>query len=135
MGGGLRFPTGMNPFTRSLSARLRSRKLKQFIAHWDALEALVIRVYRGDQATPHDEQEYARLRRWLAGRYGDLRAALEPHWRQALQGGQLATEDPFAFLFRPKQAHDFVGSWPHMQALPAAREALNRLILEMDEGE
>jgi hypothetical protein len=28
------------------------------------------------------------------------------------------------------RARDFVGNWPAMQALPAAREALNRLLME-----
>lgn len=120
----------MNPFTRSIAARLRSRQLKQFIAHWDALEALVIRVYRDKAATAADEAAYTELRRWLSRHYPEWRARLESHWRSANQAGQPCPTDPFLFLLAPERARDFCQSWPHMQALPAAREALNRLILE-----
>jgi hypothetical protein len=121
----------MNPFTKAIAARVRSRQLKVFIARWDALEALVVRVYRGHAATDAEEVEYATLRGWLTEHYPAWRDSLEPHWRQAMRGGKLSVDDPFAFLFAPERAAQFLGSWAHMQALPAAREALNRLILEI----
>lgn len=120
----------MNPFTKSIAARVRSGELKAFISHWDALEALVVRVFRARAASPADAAEHAEARAWLIAHYPAWRAALEPHWRQAMRGGQPSATDPFADLLAPKRAADFVGSWAHMQALPAAREALNRLALE-----
>ncbi|MCS7056768.1 MAG: hypothetical protein NZM18_11420 [Thermoflexales bacterium] len=119
----------MNPFTRSIAVRLRSRRLKEFIERWDALEGLVIRVYRGAIATEADEAEFTALRRWLREHYPEWQARLEPHWRSALRGGRPSQDDPFVFLLAPERAAEFCGSWPHMQALPAAREALNRLII------
>jgi hypothetical protein len=52
-------------------------------------------------------------------------------WRQTSRGGKPCEDDPFAFLLTPESAAGFVGSWAHMQALPAAREALNRLVLTL----
>lgn len=120
----------MNPFTKSLVARLRSHHLRQFVERWDALEALVIRVYRSAVATEADDAEFAALKRWLIARYPEWQARLEPHWRAALRDGRPSPDDPFVFLLSPEHAAAFCGSWAHMQALPAAREALNRLILE-----
>jgi hypothetical protein len=120
-----------NPFTKSIAAQLKSRQLKQFIQHWDALEALVVRVFRGKAASASDEVEYAWLRKQLALAYPQWRGLLEPLWRQAMRGGQPSQDDPFAFLLIPESAVGFVGSWAYMQALPVAREALNRLVLDM----
>lgn len=89
----------------------------------------MIRVFRGKSATPADEAAHGPLRAWLHAHYEDWRAVLEPHWRQSKMAGQLATQDPFALLMHVETAAGFVGQWPVMQALPAAREALNRLIL------
>jgi DNA-binding transcriptional LysR family regulator len=119
----------MNPFTKSLAAKLGTSKLQDFIAHWDALEQLVIRVYRGKAVTEADEAEYTQLRAWLQANYEAWREALQPHWQQAKIAGKLATEDPFAKLFTPQHAADFLNNWPALQALPAAREGLNRLVI------
>lgn len=121
---------GLNPFTKSIAARLKSRQLKQFIQHWDALEALVVRVFRGKAATAADEAEHAELRGWINAAYLEWRDPLEPLWRQVMCGGVPCEDDPFLFLMTPESATVFAGSWAHMQALPAAREALNRLVLE-----
>jgi hypothetical protein len=121
---------GSNPFTKSIAARLKSQQLKQFIQHWDALEALVVRVFRAKAASPADEAEYAELRTQITALYPEWQAALVPLWRQALHGGKPCEDDPFAFLLTPASAAGFAGSWAHMQALPATREALNRLVLE-----
>jgi len=120
----------MNPFTKALATGLRSRRLKAFIARWDALEALVVRVYRAGTAAPEDERAFARLKAWLTRHYPEWQAALEARWRAALRAGQPCADDPFRHLLSAAHASDFCGSWTHMQALPAAREALNRLILE-----
>jgi hypothetical protein len=120
----------MNPFTKALAAGLRSRQLKAFVARWDDLEALVVRVYRAGIATPEDERQFADLKAWLNRHYPEWQSRLAPHWRAALQAGQPCADDPFRALLAVARASDFCGCWAHLQALPAAREALNRLILE-----
>lgn len=99
------------------------------IAHLDALEALVIRVYKGGAATPADEVEYNNLRAWLAANYPRWQEALEPHWQQSRVAGRPAAEDPVLRLLGAETAAGFVGDWGAMQNLPAVREALNRFIL------
>lgn len=106
--------------------------MKSFVQRWDALEALVVRVFRAKAATAGDEAEFADLRGWLMANYAALQPALEPLWRQAKRAGKLCEDDPFLFLMSPESATVFAGSWPHMQALPAARESLNRLVLQMN---
>ena len=123
----------MNLFTRYLRQWNRNRELDDLVEHWNALEALIIRVYKGGEATPADEAEYQAIRLWMGANYPDWQAILRPFWREALVGGQPATEDPFLRLTKVDRADDFVGDWDAMQHLPAAREALNRLILHMSE--
>jgi hypothetical protein len=118
-----------NPFTKSILSDAPSEALKTFVQHWDGLEALVVRVFRAKAATAGDEAEFAGLRQWLAADYAPLQPALEPLWRQAKRAGKLCEDDPFVFLMAPESASVFAGSWTHMQALPAARESLNRLVL------
>lgn len=123
----------MNPFTKALTARLNEQRLRAFVTRWDALEALIIRVYRAKQASPADVQEHAQLCRWLVEHYGEWRAQLEPRWQRARCGKLPCTSDPFEFLLSATTPEAFIGSWAHMQALPAAREALNSLILDLIE--
>ncbi len=119
-----------NPFTRSLTAALRSRRVADYVVHWDALEALVLRVYRAAAPSAHDTREFAALQRWLRAQHPRHADALETHWRSALIGGAPAAADPFVFLFEHGDAAAFAGNWRAMQTLAGAREALNRMILE-----
>ena len=120
----------MNPFTRFLRQWLRNdRDLGLLIEHWDALEALIIRVYRQGEATPADEAEYQALRRWMEANYGAWAGPLRPLWQETEVAGAPAEQDPFLRLIAARAAADYVGDWNSLQHLPAAREALNRLIL------
>ncbi|MEW5986230.1 MAG: hypothetical protein AB1791_06320 [Chloroflexota bacterium] len=121
----------MNPFTRFLAGRMADHPLLDFIIHWDALEALVIRVYKGQGATAADETEYHVLHTWLREHYPTWREHLQVYWPKALIGGRPADSDPFLALLAAGQASDFVGNWAAMQTLPAARETLNQLLMEM----
>lgn len=121
----------MNPVTQALTARLTSPEIIEFIQHWDALEALIIRVFRSKVATPFDETEYTATRTWLHPHYGDWRETLGVYWPQTKIAKQPAVADPFDTLLAPEQASEFIGNWSIMQALPAARESLNHLILDM----
>jgi hypothetical protein len=120
----------MNPFSRFLRQWSPDEGLDQFVVRWDELEALVIRVYKQSAARPEDEAAYATLRPWIREQYQAFRSVLAPHWRAALVGGQPAKEDPFLHLLRPEKAAAYIDNWPAMQNLPAAREALNRVLLQ-----
>lgn len=120
----------MNIFTRFLTQKQPlNPSLEQFIAHWDQLEALVIRVYKNKQATAADQTLYAELRPWLQTHYPSLTAALQPFWQASKVGGKLEHGDPFVFLFTPAGAEQFINNWAAMQHLPAARETLNSYLV------
>jgi hypothetical protein len=120
----------MNPFTRFLVQLLpkEDSSLQAFVHHWDALEALVIRVYRSAMVETADEEEYQELFTWLQENYVHWQDHLQPYWQETKVGGQITAQDPFLRLITVRQAADFVGDWAAMQHLPAAREALNRYI-------
>ena len=120
-----------NPVTQKLVRQLNDGLIAQFVAHWDNLEELVIRVYRAQQATPDDGAAFSVLQRALLDHYPHWQDALHPYWRQARVGGEPAQEDPFAALLRVGQPQDFVGNWQAMQTLPAARQALNEWLMDM----
>jgi hypothetical protein len=120
----------LNRFTRFLQQWIRpDDTMAPLIDHLDALEALVIRVYKGNGATAADEAEYDKLRVWLTSNYPSWQAAMQPHWQESLVGGEPAQEDPVLRLLQAEKAGDFAGDWGAMQHLPAVREALNRLIM------
>jgi hypothetical protein len=119
-----------NPFTRAILRQIGDPELGDFVAHWDALEALVIRVYRAKAASQADQAEYRQLRAWLWRYYPRWQATLEPYWRQARVAGQPAGHDPFLFLLPEDAPAWFVGNWAAMQHLPAAREALNLFLID-----
>lgn len=120
----------MNRFTHFLKQWVDDEEeLGLLIQHLDALEALVIRVYKGKAATPADEAEYGKIRRWLEKHYPAWQEELRPYWQQALVGGRPAPEDPVLRILRAPAAAGLVGDWGAMQNLPAVRESLNRLVL------
>ena len=123
----------MNLFTRYLRQWLPDSDLQQLLDHWDALEALVIRVYKEGAATAADEAEYQPLRHWMDANYPAWRARLRPYWRRTKVGGRPAATDPFLRVTEARVAAEFVGDWEAMQHLPAAREALNQLVLELSD--
>lgn len=122
-----------NPFSRALFGwlppRARGADRAAFLEHWDALEALVIAVYRAGAARPPDEADYAAIAGWFAEAYPRFRTALAAHWPATRAAGEPVTSDPFAALLGRPSAAAFVGDWAAMQQLPAAREALNRWLL------
>jgi hypothetical protein len=121
----------MNPVTRSLAKQLEDPLVIDFVAHWDRFEALIIRVYRTERATPEDTAEHQRLRGWLSQAYPQWQDELRRHWPHVRVAGEITREDPFRHLMSVDAAGDFVGNWAVMQTLPAAREALNLLLLDL----
>lgn len=119
-----------NPYTRFLSADLDDDSLSLFIDHWDRLESLVVSVYRNNAAGSEDEGEFDQVWPWITENYPNWQSALRPYWRQTTAGGQEVKADPFTHLLEVKSAADIVGDWTIMQVLPAAREALNRFVVD-----
>jgi hypothetical protein len=120
----------MNPFTRFLLGRGEDRALRAFVERWDALEMLVIRVFRNKGPETADETEYQELRPWLQANYPHWQEKWHPYWQEANAGGHPARQDPFERILTAENAADFANDWEAMQYLPAAREALNRYIQE-----
>lgn len=120
----------MNLFSRFLRQWSEDDDLDTFVEHCDALEALVIRVYKDGEASPADEAEYQAVRGWLQANYPSWQDELESFWREANVAGKPATADPFLRLMRAESAAEFVDDWEAMQNLPAVREAVNRLLIE-----
>ena len=121
----------MNPFTRFLRQwNQGDAELDQLVEHCDALESLIIRVYKAGEATAGDEAQYQAIRRWMRDNYPFWQDALRPLWQQAQVAGRPAVQDPFLRLTAPESASAFAGDWEAMQVLPAAREALNRLLIQ-----
>ena len=121
----------MNPFTQSLLRQVKDRRLVEFVTHWDELEALVVRVYKSADASALDVSEHARIRAWLRQHYPQWAAKLSLYWPRTRAGGEPLAEDPFMRLLAPAHAAAFVDNWAAMQTLPAAREVLNMLLVDI----
>ena len=125
----------MNPVTRSLIASLKASgapdapALETFALAWDDLESLVISVYRAGQSTGEAEEDYQRIRHRLKDLYPDWQADLRSFWESARVAGEITRQDPYLALLQAEDAAWFVGNWEAMQTLPAAREALNGLLV------
>ncbi|MEM8858814.1 MAG: hypothetical protein AAGD96_10865 [Chloroflexota bacterium] len=125
----------MNPFTRFLRQwSNNSNEFESFIHHWDALEAMAIRVYKAGKPSAEDLADYQTIKKFMDVSYSELAPKLETYWKNSEVGGQLDHADPFAYLFQYDTAEGFVGNWAALQHLPAAREALNGLLVEMGDG-
>ena len=117
-----------------LVRQVGNRKIARFVERWDALEALVIRVYKGARATPVDERLYKRLRPELRARLRHYGPELDRYWPEVPVAGKLADHNPFLTLLRAEHPSTFVGNWPAMQMLPAARQAINEWLLDKLQG-
>ena len=122
----------MNPFTRFLKQWTKNEAdLTKFIEHWDQLEALSIRVYKAGGPSAEDEAQYQSIKKYMDLNYSNFAHRLEQFWRQSEVGGEIEHADPFHYLFQYADAKGFVDNWAALQHLPAAREALNGLVLEL----
>lgn len=119
----------MNPFTAFLKQWLKNDDLSEFIAYWDRLEAVVVRVYRQKMTLDEAKPEFAQVWPWLRNHYGAWEKGLRPFWQATKAGGQTTATDPFQLLLNLQTVEEIVGHWAAMQHLPAAREALNQYVL------
>jgi hypothetical protein len=118
----------MNPFTRYLRQWLNNKDLDEFVSYWDRLEAFTIQIYREQISHEEARPEFDVIWPWLKRRYPDWRAELAPYWRQTKVAGQPTQCDPFQLLLDLCQVEAISGNWNAMQHLPAAREAINKLL-------
>ncbi|RPI84349.1 MAG: hypothetical protein EHM41_13605 [Chloroflexi bacterium] len=123
----------MNIVTNALLRSYRGRHFRAFVKRWDLIEALALRVYRGGIASKEDEQEYTDVRNWLLKKYAYWQPILKPYWETAMIAGEQASEDPFLRTLSIENASDFIKNWQAIQVLPAARESLNKFLLDQIE--
>lgn len=132
----LDFPKVPNPFTRflrTLGSSDDTPDVEQFVANWDVVEAIVVDVNKRGHATDEERAAYAEARAALLPNYEQQWVGrFAPHWPQTLEAGQPAPADPFPRILAPETADGFVQNWAAMQALAAARETLNRYILNLE---
>lgn len=119
-----------NPFSKYLRQFARDDTFDAFVDQWDTLESIVVRVYRGkvapDNAQTDFDQTWPRLREV----YPQWEAALRPYWQATQAAGEPTYVDPFRLLLDLPGPQAIEGNWTMMQHLPAAREAINRYLVD-----
>ncbi len=125
----------MNPFSRFLGQWSSNAGFEEFVTYWDGLESIVVRVYR-QKATPDDvTADFDRIWPWLREAYPAWQPMLQPYWEATKAGGEPTQTDPFALLLAFSGPAAIEGDWRAMQHLPAAREAINRLLQDQGAAE
>ncbi len=120
----------MNPVTRHLLENIDDPDLAEFAMTWDALEEQIVRLYRTGACPPAEAAAFDRSLSSTVASYPRWAEPLARHWRAASVDGAPADEDPFGRILRIGGAKDVIRNRSLMRTLPAAREALNHLLLE-----
>jgi len=124
----------VNPVTRALMQQIKDSGLQAFVDAWDELEVLMVEVYKAGNADRSQQADFAGIQTRLVASYPEWQAALEPHWRAATIKGHPLESDPFQTLMDLEDAGAIVDNWAALQTLPAAREALNNMLVEWIEN-
>lgn len=125
----------MNPFSSFLGQWSGNKDFAEFVTYWNGLESIVVRVYR-EKATPADvAADFQRIWPWLREAYPLWEPTLQPYWQATKAAGEPTRSDPFALLLAFDAPADIQGDWRAMQHLPAAREAINRLLQDLGAAE
>ncbi len=119
-----------NPFTRYLSQWSTDKAFAEFVERWDRLERIVVGVYRQKIDLDAAARDFDDVWPWLRRHYGQWAAALRPYWLSARAAGEPVQTDPFLLLLDLAGPDHIPGHWRAMQHLPAAREAINRYLVE-----
>lgn len=90
----------------------------------------MVRVYREKMTPAEAETDFQRVWPWLRQHYSTWEMVLRPYWQQTQAGGRPTQADPFRLLLDVAKPADILGDWNLMQHLPAAREAINQLIID-----
>jgi len=122
----------MNPFSTFLRQWSPDDEFGAFVEQWDRLERVVVGAYRGKLGLDAAAATFAEVWPWLRRRYPRWEAALRPHWRATRAAGAPTATDPFRLLLDIPDAAAIAGDWRAMRHLPAAREAINRYLREVE---
>jgi len=120
----------MNPVTRRLLDAIADPELAAFALAWDEFEECLVRIYRQGASQPEDDKRHAELRPLLLRQLGRWERALEPHWRATRIDGSPPERSPFRAVLALRHARAVIENLHLIRVLPAAREALNHLLLE-----
>jgi hypothetical protein len=120
----------VNPVTRRLLESIADPDLADFALAWDELEEQIVRIYRAGTCPTDEAKVFAERRQTLVEGYGRWADALEPHWREVRIDATPLRASPFTLVLAVAEAQRIAGHWELMRTLPAAREALNGLLLE-----
>lgn len=119
----------MNPVTQALLKELKDPELNNFVGDWDTLNDLIIEIFKQKSTTFEQQETYFQVQEKLQTSYAKLKEQLEPFWRASRVKDGLSVGDPFAALIEKRSAKEFVENWDAMRTLPAAREALNQMLM------
>ncbi len=123
----------MNPFSKFLRSFANNVEFDAFVAKWDVLEEVVVHVYRDKLSVAEAQQYYDRTWPYLRESYPKWRADLREYWPKTTAAGEMTQVDPFLLLLELPDPEAILNNWTAMQHLPAAREAINRLLIERSE--
>ncbi len=121
----------MNPFTKYLSQWSADHPFSDFVAYWDRLERIVIEVYREKRDVASAASEFNEVWPWLRHHYPEWHDILRPYWQSTRAAKQPTRTDPFRLLLDITDTAAIIGDWGAMQHLPAAREAINRYLIDI----
>lgn len=123
-------PLRVNPVTRRLLESIADPDLADFALAWDGIEERIVSIYRAGACSDDEAKDFVGCRRALLPGLDRWAAALEPHWKRALIDRAPRPSSPFDRILAITNPQDIIGHWELMRTLPAAREALNGLLLE-----
>lgn len=119
-----------NPFSQYLRQFAGDRAFDDFVSQWDILESVVVRVYRGKVTAEAVQPDYDGAWTWLREAYPGFEPSLRPYWQATRAAGEPTRMDPFQLLLDLPSPQAIEGNWTIMQHLPAAREAINRFLVD-----
>jgi hypothetical protein len=119
----------VNPITQALLKQLSDPQLGEFARDWEDLESLVVEIYQQNSVSFEQQQDFYQLRERLRQSYALLHEELDLFWPLTKIRGEPVTADPFITVIGMEAAKGFLGNWDAMRTLPAAREALNHLLI------
>jgi hypothetical protein len=120
----------MNPVTRRLLDEIDDPELAAFALAWDSFEECLVRIYRDGDCPPELEQRHAELRATVARDLGSWERDLRPLWLATRIEGAAPAQSPFQTVVAVRRPRDVIGNRALMRTLPAAREAINHLLLD-----
>lgn len=120
----------MNPVTRRLLDDVEDPELAAFALAWDGLEECLVQIYRMAECPPELAARHAEGRASVEAGLRTWEPALQPHWNETRINGVPPSESPFLAVVAVRSPGAVIGDRDLMRTLPAAREALNHLLLE-----